>query len=156
MAGIHHYKLTVQWTGNKGNGTAGYRAYNRDHLIIMDGKPELQGSSDPAFLGDKTKHSPEDLLVASLSACHMLWYLHVCADAGIVVTGYVDNAAGIMAEAADGSGHFKEVNLYPVVTVAEKAMIEKANALHEKANRFCFIARSVNFPVKHFPSCTAG
>lgn len=145
----HHYQATITWTGNKGAGTSNYKAYERDHTISMENKAEILGSSDPAFRGDKTRHNPEEMLVASLSACHMLWYLHLCAEAGVVVTSYVDEATGIMAETANGGGHFTSVTLQPTVTVTESAMIEKANALHVKANEMCFIANSVKFPVHH-------
>ena len=151
----HNYGLTVTWMGNQGHGTAGYRLYARDHIIEAKGKPVLYGSSDAAFLGDTAKYSPEDMLVASLAACHMLWYLHVCADAGIVVLSYVDHATGTMVEAAGGSGRFTAVNLYPVVVVASTAMIEQANALHAQAGKNCFIANSVNFPVQYHPLSTA-
>jgi organic hydroperoxide reductase OsmC/OhrA len=151
----HHYSLTVTWTGNKGEGTKGYRAYGRDHIIIGDGKPEILASSDPVFRGDKTKYNPEDLLVASLSACHLLSYLHVCADAGVVVIDYSDRASGTMVETPDGGGHFTEVILHPEVTVSDESMIEKANNLHEKAASLCFIASSCNFPVRHAPVCRA-
>jgi organic hydroperoxide reductase OsmC/OhrA len=150
--GQHHYKLTTTWTGNNGTGTSDYRGYERNHTIHIDNKAGILMSSDPAFRGDKTKHNPEDLLLASLSSCHMLWYLHLCSEAGIVVTGYVDNATGIMTETVDGGGHFTEVSLNPVVTVTEDSMTAKANELHHKANELCFIARSVNFPVKHNPT----
>lgn len=149
MSGNHHYSLTIKWTGNKGTGTSGYRAYDRSHLIIAENKADISGSSDPTFLGDKTKHNPEELLVASLSSCHMLWYLHLCAEAGIIVVNYSDNAMGIMMETSKGGGKFKEVTLYPSVTVAEDSMKEKADQLHQKANELCFIANSVNFPVYH-------
>lgn len=145
----HNYKLTVKWTGNTGTGTSSYRAYERSHLILVDNKTEIKGSSDPTFHGDKTVHNPEDLLVASLSACHMLSYLHVCVKAGIVVTDYIDNATGKMVLKEDGSGHFTEVTLNPIVTVSDSSMLEKANELHKEANKLCFIANSVNFPVKH-------
>jgi organic hydroperoxide reductase OsmC/OhrA len=154
MNGQHHYKLTVNWTGNKGTGTSNYRAYERSHTITVENKFELLASSDPAFRGDKSKHNPEEFLVASLSSCHMLWYLHLCADAGIIVTDYVDHATGIMVETPDGGGHFTEVTLNPVVTVTETSMTAKANELHKKANELCFISRSVNFPVLHNPTCT--
>lgn len=146
---MHNYQTTVRWTGNKGEGTTNYRAYDRSHIISVAGKVDISGSSDPTFRGDKTKHNPEDLLVASLSSCHMMSYLHVCVLEGIVVTDYTDNARGAMTVSSDGSGHFTEVTLYPVVTVANASMIEKANELHEKAHQLCFIANSVNFPVKH-------
>jgi organic hydroperoxide reductase OsmC/OhrA len=153
MNGQHDYKLTVRWTGNTGTGTSNYKAYDRSHTIEIENKPDISGSSDPAFRGDKTKHNPEELFLASLSSCHLLWYLHLCAEAGVIVTDYVDNATGIMVETVDGGGHFTEVTLNPIVTVAEKSMIEKASELHKKANELCFIANSVNFPVRHEPTC---
>ncbi|KAB1229461.1 OsmC family protein [Chryseobacterium viscerum] len=151
MSREHHYKTIIQWTGNKGTGTSGYRDYERSHVISTENKTVIDGSSDPAFRGDKTKHNPEDLFLSSLSACHMLWYLHFCSEAGIIVTDYTDEATGIMTETASGSGHFTEVTLHPTVTVAEASMMEKAEQLHHKANEYCFIANSVNFPVKHIP-----
>ena len=145
----HNYKLTLKWTGNKGTGTSGYRAYDRNHEILIEGKTTLLGSADPSFHGDKTVHNPEDLLLASLSACHMMSYLHVCVKAGIVVTNYVDNATGIMTVNKDGSGHFIEVTLNPIVTITDESQLAKANELHQEANKLCFIANSVNFPVMH-------
>lgn len=147
----HNYNLTVRWTGNKGTGTSNYKAFERSHTIIINNKVELLGSSDPVFRGDKTKHNPEELLVASLSSCHMLWYLHLCAEAGVIVVDYVDNARGIMIETSNGGGHFTDVTLNPIVVVTENSMIERANELHKKANVLCFIANSVNFPVHHKP-----
>lgn len=149
----HNYKLTTQWTGNKGEGTSGYRVYERSHTISIDNKPELLLSADPAFRGDATKHNPEDLLLAALSGCHMMSYLHVCASEGIVVTAYTDHATGTMVHIADGSGRFTEVILNPIVTVLNKEMIAKANELHTKANSLCFIANSCNFPILHKASC---
>lgn len=145
----HNYRLTLKWTGNKGTGTSSYRAYDRSHLISVDNKVEIKGSSDPVFHGDKTLHNPEDLLLASLSACHMMSYLHVCVKNGIVVTDYTDNATGIMKVNDDGSGNFVEVTLNPVVKITDETLVEKANELHKEANKLCFIANSVNFPVKH-------
>jgi organic hydroperoxide reductase OsmC/OhrA len=145
----HNYKLTLKWTGNKGTGTSGYRTYDRNHEILIEGKTTLVGSADPSFHGDKTAHNPEDLLLASLSACHMMSYLHVCIKAGIVVTDYEDQATGIMVVNPDGSGQFIEVTLNPTVTIADETQLAKANELHQEANKLCFIANSVNFPVKH-------
>ena len=152
MSRPHHYQLTIEWTGNKGTGTSSYTAYERNHEITVDNKPLIPASSDPSFRGDKTRYNPEELLVASLSSCHMLWYLHLCAEAGVVVTNYTDNATGTMME-TPGGGQFAEVTLNPVVTVAKSSMMEKANELHSKANALCFIARSVNFKVSHNPAC---
>lgn len=154
MKAEHHYELDITWTGNQGKGTANYRAYARAFSISIDQKADIDGSSDHAFRGDKTKHNPEELLVASLSSCHLLWYLHLCAETGVIVTSYCDHATGIMVETPDGGGYFKEVILNPVVTVADRAMITEARALHKKANELCFIANSVNFPVKHYPTIT--
>ena len=148
----HHYNITVEWTGNTGNGTRDYKSYTRDYSIQCEGKPEIKGSSDPAFLGDRTRYNPEDMLVASLSSCHMLWYRHLCAEAGVIVTDYKDYAEGVMEETANGSGRFTAVTLKPVVTVKDNSMIEKANALHKRANEMCFIANSCNFPVDHEPT----
>lgn len=152
MNKLHHYNLKIKWTGNKGSGTSGYRAYDRNHIIQSEGKAEIACSSDPSFLGDRARYNPEELLVASLSSCHMLWYLHLCSEAGVVIVDYIDNATGTMAETANGSGHFEEVILNPAITVAESSMIAKANELHHKANELCFIANSVNFPVRHRPT----
>ncbi len=149
MKGQHYYKTTLKWTGNKGTGTANYRAFERDYTVSVNSKPHILGSSDPAFRGDKAKYNPEELLVASLSSCHMLWYLHLCSEAGVVVTDYTDIATGTMIETENGGGHFSEVTLNPMVTVKENAMIAKADKLHKKANELCFIANSVNFKVQH-------
>lgn len=151
MAKEHQYKTAVTWTGNKGSGTMDYRSYDRNYVISIAQKPDIAGSSDSAFLGDKNKHNPEDLLVSSLSSCHMLWYLHLCSQNDIIVMDYQDNAVGTMIENADGSGYFSEVTLNPVVTITRAADQEKANALHEQAHKMCFIANSCNFPVKCAP-----
>jgi organic hydroperoxide reductase OsmC/OhrA len=147
----HQYQIEVKWTGNTGQGTANYRAYHRDHEISVAGKPIIPGSSDPAFRGDPTRYNPEELLVASLSTCHMLWYLHLCAVANIVVTEYQDNAIGMMTETQDGGGRFTEVTLKPIVTVKSGSDLTLAEQLHEKAHHFCFIANSMNFPVRCQP-----
>ena len=151
MDKIHQYSLAVEWTGNTGNGTKEYRGYERSHIISFENKVPIAGSSDPAFRGDKEKHSPEDLFVASIAACHMLWYLHLCSDAGIVITEYIDHATGTMAETSNGSGRFIEVTLRPAVTITSESKRSTAEALHHKANEFCFIANSCNFPIHHKP-----
>jgi len=144
----HIYEISVAWTGNDGTGTSTYRSYRRDHLITAAGKPPLPGSSDPSFRGDPTRFSPEDLLVASLSACHMLWYLHLCSTNQISVLEYRDEALGHMDETENGSGAFARVLLRPRVTIAQGGDQAKALALHEEAHGYCFIAKSVNFPVE--------
>ena len=148
----HLYTVGVRWTGDLGGGTSGYRSYKREHEIQAAGKPPIQASSDPAFRGDASRYNPEELLVASLSACHMLWFLHLCADAGLVVTDYRDDAEGALAETDDGGGHFTQVTLRPAVRFAAGANTELASRLHEKAHQLCFIANSVNFPVLCEPS----
>lgn len=149
MEKTHHYTTNLHWIGNKGEGTANYRAFGRDHILSVAGKPDLPGSSDPSFRGNPARYNPEELLVASLSSCHMLWYLHLCSVNDIVVVDYQDKAEGIMMEKEDGSGYFKEVTLRPVITITNPARIGHARELHHEANKFCFIASSVNFPVKH-------
>ncbi|MGN6179497.1 MAG: OsmC family protein [Mucilaginibacter sp.] len=149
----HRYKTTIIWVGNQGTGTSNYRAYSRNHDISIAGKPTIPASSDPSFRGDPSRYNPEEMLVSSLSSCHLLWYLHLCSVNGVVVIDYRDEATGTMEETADGGGRFKEVTLYPVVTVADAAMVEKANALHHEANKMCFIANSCNFPIHHQPVC---
>jgi organic hydroperoxide reductase OsmC/OhrA len=150
----HRYAVTTTWTGNRGTGTSGYRDYSRDHEVAADGRPALAGSSDPVFRGDKARWNPELELVAALSQCHLMSYLHVCATAGVVVTAYEDHPSGTMAETDDGGGYFTEVTLRPQVTVADASMAAKARELHEDASAKCFIASSVNFPVRHEPSVT--
>ncbi|QCN94380.1 OsmC family peroxiredoxin [Azospirillum argentinense] len=144
----HQYGTTVTWTGNQGTGTSGYKAYSRDLEIVAPGKPPIPGSSDPAFRGDPARYNPEDMLVASLSACHMLWYLHLCAVNGVTVTAYSDPASGTMAEDTSGGGRFTEVVLRPQVTLAPGSDSAKAVALHHEAHEKCFIANSVTFPVR--------
>lgn len=149
----HNYSLTIKWKGNTGTGTSSYKEFERNYSIFVANKTEILGSSDPAFRGDKTKHNPEDMLLASISSCHMLWYLHLCAVAGIIVTDYTDNATGIMIETANGGGKFTEATLNPIVTITDILMTEKANELHKKANELCFVANSLNFPICHIPTC---
>lgn len=151
MGKEHHFNSHLRWTGNKGVGTANYTAYDRDHVFSAAGKPDIPASSDPIFRGNPHCYNPEELLVSSLSSCHMLWFLHLSAVNGVVVTAYEDNAEGTMIETSDGGGHFTLVVLKPVVTVADPSMTEKAMALHDDAHKLCFIARSVNFPVEHRP-----
>jgi organic hydroperoxide reductase OsmC/OhrA len=151
MSRQHHYSVATEWTGNDGAGTQSYRGYRRDHVITAAGKPPIAGSSDPAFRGDRSRYNPEELLVASLSSCHMLWYLHLCAVNGIVVLDYRDEAGGAMQEEEDGGGAFVRVMLKPRVRVAAGSDRGKALALHEEAHHLCFIARSVSFPVEVAP-----
>lgn len=153
---LHQYKTNTKWTGNLGEGTSGYTTYGRDHLISSaDKKIEIPASSDPSFRGNAAHYNPEELLVASLSSCHMLWYLHLCSVNKIIVTYYEDNATGSMQETKDGGGAFREVTLNPIIRITDEAMIEKAKELHHQANKMCFIANSCNFPVHHKVQITA-
>ena len=156
MAEQHHYALSLDWVGAEKGPVRGFKSYDRTYRITMDGKPPLTGSADPAFLGDAALYNPEDLLVAALSGCHFLSYLAMCARDRVEVTGYADRADGTMVY--DGkSGRFIEVTLRPSVTVcaeADDAVLERAIALHEDAHHLCFIANSVNFPVRIEPEVT--
>ena len=148
MLRTHHYSTNLTWAGNLGSGTATYTGYSRNHSIVVEGKPVIAASADPKFRGDHNRYNPEEMLVASLSSCHMLWFLHLCSEAGIIVIAYEDAAEGIMQEEDNGSGRFTEVVLHPVVTVKDEANIVLMNQLHEEAHKKCFIANSCNFPVK--------
>jgi organic hydroperoxide reductase OsmC/OhrA len=151
MSEHHHYEVHMTWVGNDGDGTRTYRSYRRDHLITAQGKPEIPGSSDPAFGGDPQRYNPEELLIASLSSCHMLWYLHLCAVGDIVVLSYEDTPHGVMEEDASGSGKFVDVELRPVVVIAPGGDEATAQNFHHEAHTKCFIANSVNFPVRLSP-----
>jgi organic hydroperoxide reductase OsmC/OhrA len=149
--GEHTYHVSVQWTGNKGSGTSGYREYGRDHVIRAGMKPEIPGSSDPAFLGDAARWNPEELLLASASACHKLWYLHLCADAGIRVVDYLDDARGTMLDSPE-QGRFTEIVLHPHVVIRRGDDRALAMELHRKAHSQCYVANSVNFPIRCEPT----
>lgn len=147
MSELHTYATTTTWTGNRGTGTSAYTGYDRSHTILAEGKLPLEASSDPAFRGDATKYNPEELLLASVSGCHMLWYLHLCAVNKVVVTSYVDESWGEMHTETDGGGRFIRIVLKPRVVVQSEDMLGTATALHHKAHELCFIANSLNFPV---------
>jgi organic hydroperoxide reductase OsmC/OhrA len=152
MAREHHFAARLVWTGAAQGPTKNYESYSREYRIEMAGKPPLMGSADPKFRGDPARHNPEDLLVAALSACHLLSYLHLCASAGIEVVAYEDQASGKIA-IKDRKMRFVEVTLAPKVKIAA-GDLERAKALHEQAHEACFIASSVNFPVLHAPTVT--
>src|SRR3954462_12048494 len=171
MSRTHEYTAEIRWTGNRGTGTSSYRDYDRahdvsaggkptiagsapppPHDVSAGGKPTIAGSSDPAFRGDPARWNPEELLVASLAQCHMLWFLHLAAVSGVVVTGYADRPEGTMLEQDDGAGQFTRVVLRPEVTVADPSMRDRSLQLHENAHANCYVARSVNFPVVHEPT----
>ena len=152
MTNTHTYQLHITWMGNLGKGTHSYTSYSRDHEINAAGKLHpIKGASDPSFRGDPSRYNPEELLVSTLSTCHMLWYLHLCSINGIHVVSYEDSPVGTMIEEADGAGQFEKVVLHPAVEVEEEDRLDLAHALHEQAHKKCFIARSVNFEV----SCEA-
>ncbi|TSA51215.1 MAG: OsmC family peroxiredoxin [Sphingobacteriales bacterium] len=148
----HHYKISINWTGNIGTGTSGYTAYNRNHLLSAKNKTEnIKLSSDPAFRGDASLFNPEELLVASISSCHMLWYLHLCADAGIIVVDYKDSPEGFMEEGGIAPVKFVKAILHPSVIIKQGGDLQKAIELHHQANAKCFISNSCNFPIEHQP-----
>ena len=155
MMGEHRYLLRATWTGDRGSGTSGYRDYDRSVSLEVDGKPLLEASADKPFRGDPLKWNPEELLLGALSECHLLSYLHACVTTGVVVVSYSDDATGTMVEDGKGGGAFTDVLLRPRVVVAEESMVEAAVAAHRQAREWCFIANSVNFPVRHDPVVTA-
>lgn len=152
MWGEHRYAVRAEWTGNRGAGTTGYRDYDRSVTLSIAGKPDLAASSDKPFRGDPARWNPEDLLVSALAECHLLSYLHACVSAGVVVLDYSDEAKGVMREDGRGGGAFAEVVLHPRVVVADASMVDAAERAHAQAHEWCFIANSVNFPVRHEPT----
>lgn len=152
----HSYEVAIEWLGNRGTGTSDYRSYGREHSVSAVGKPDIAGSADRAFRGNTDRWNPEELLLAALTQCHLLSYLHVAASHGIIVTNYTDSAGGVMEQTSNGGGHFVSATLRPVVTIDGGADPEEqlrlAQSLHEEASAKCFIAASVNFPVLHEPT----
>jgi organic hydroperoxide reductase OsmC/OhrA len=148
---IHHYTQAITWTGNRGEGTTNYAAYHRDYTIEIEGKAPQLGSADPAFRGDGTKINPEDMLLSAISSCHMLWFLHLCADAGITVVDYTDKPEAWMEENPGNGGKFIKVILNPIVSILESDRLEASIALHQLAGKKCFITNSCNFPVDYRP-----
>jgi organic hydroperoxide reductase OsmC/OhrA len=146
-------RIRLQWAGDWGVGTASYTAYSRDHEIVAPGKAPIAGSSDPRLRGDPTRWNPEELLLGAISACHQLWYLHLCAEAGVIVTAYRDDAEAELTLDDDGNGRITAATLHPTVTIAAGDPA-RAAALHDAAQARCFIARSVAFPVRHEASVT--
>jgi organic hydroperoxide reductase OsmC/OhrA len=153
---LHEYAARVRWTGNLGEGTSGYAAYGRRYDVLVAGKPDLAGTADPAFRGEADRHNPEDLFLASISACHMLSYLALCARGRVRVTAYEDDARGRLALHPGGRGRFEEVTLHPVVTVADAETLESATRLHEEAHELCFIASSCSVPIRVEPVVRVG
>jgi organic hydroperoxide reductase OsmC/OhrA len=147
MSRQHAFTANIEWTGNLGTGTTAYTAYSRNHTLSAEGKSPLACSSAPEFRGDATMYNPEDMLLYSVSSCHMLWFLHCCADAGVVVTAYNDRPQGTLVIEANGIGRFTEITLHPVVTLKDSEQAQQLASLHEKAHRHCFIANSLNCPV---------
>lgn len=145
----HRYAVALAWTGNLGTGTQGHGSYSRDHEVTVEGVAPIAGSSDVSFRGDPARWNPEQLLLASVAQCHMLWYLSLAASAGITVVEYADQATGLMTEHADGAGQFVSVTLRPEVTIADAEDTPRAHELHDQVGSYCFVARSVNFPIRH-------
>jgi organic hydroperoxide reductase OsmC/OhrA len=145
----HKFQVTTRWTGNLGTGTSAYAAYSRNHEISAPGKATHIEGSSAVKRGDHSRYNPEELLIGALSACHMMWVLHLCSDAGIIVTEYADDAVGEMAEHPDGSGEFTRVLLRPRMTISDGSRVEEAKKLHDRAHHVCCLARSMNFPVDH-------
>ena len=149
MSKTHDYTARIAWTGDRGEGTKRYKGYDRTWRIATPGQLPIDCSNDPSLGGDPTKPNPEDLLLASLSGCHMLWYLHLASEAGIVVRAYEDAPLGVGETGPRGDGRYLRAVLRPTITLAQGADLAKADALHHEVHHFCFIARSVNFPIAY-------
>ena len=155
MSKSHEYKSKLTWDGNLGTGTETYQGYGRDYTVSIDGKPDMRGSADPMFRGNKELPNPEDLFIAALSSCHLLSYLALCARKGVSVLSYEDNASGVLVFNNEGGGRFEEVTLRPVVKISDPAKLELAKSLHEDAHRQCYIASSSSTVVRHEAVVTA-
>lgn len=155
MGKSHHFTIQLTWSGNRGEGTSSYTSYDRSHVLSSDGKEPLSCSSAPAFRGDGTLYNPEDMLLYSVSSCHMLWFLHCCADAGVVITAYKDCPQGTLVIEADGIGRFTDISLHPVVSLQDAAQAHLLSSLHDKAHQHCFIANSLSCPVNIHHSIAA-
>ena len=147
----HFYNAKINWTGNLGAGTSDYKSYSRAHEISAAGKDVIAASADPVYRGDASRYNPEELVVAAISGCHLLWYLHLCADAGIIVVDYEDKASGVLTENDNGNGKFSMVTINPRVVITSESDAKLAAELHTRAHELCFIANSMNFPVKFEP-----
>lgn len=145
----HDYEIELTWTGNTGTGTSSYRGFSRDHTVTAAGPGSILGSSDPAFRGDSARWNPEQLFLSSIAQCHMLWYLHLAARSGVVVTAYEDRPTGVMVEEAGAAGQFERVTLHPTVTITAESDPTVAEQLHHQVGDYCFIARSINTPIHH-------
>ena len=150
-AKIHQYTAQIRWTGNSGEGTSKYKSYQRTWEIVTPGKGPIACSNDPILGGDPTKHNPEDMLIAAVSSCHMLWYLHLCSVDGVIVNSYSDEPLALGELEASGAGRFKSITLRPKIEISTQSDMEKAHALHDQVHQYCFIARSINFPVEITP-----
>src|SRR5690625_6535368 len=137
MGSLQTYSVIVDWHGAGDRGTESYTSYGRDHVVRIEGKPPLPGSSDLAFRGDADRYSPEDLFVAALAQCHMLWFLHKAAMAGVAVTGYTDRATGTMRVAVAGAGQVTEVVLHPKGEAAEPGAEAGGADPHQQATDHC-------------------
>jgi organic hydroperoxide reductase OsmC/OhrA len=151
MAPDHLYRTRLRWTGDLGEGTREYRGYSRDHTVAFEGKPDLLLTSGLSPRRDPHRANPDELVIAALSSCHMLSYLHLCSEAGVVVGEYTDEAEGTLTLERGGAGRFTRATLRPRV-VLRAGSPEKARALHEEAHRICYVANSVNFPVAVEPT----
>jgi organic hydroperoxide reductase OsmC/OhrA len=156
MNGVHSYAVQVAWTGNRGTGTSGYRAYGRENVVSAAGKPPIEASADRTFHGNRDRWNPEEMLLGALSQCHMLSYLHVAVRHGVTVLSYVDDATGTMEETGGGGGHFTSATLRPRVRISDPQHLDLADSLHAEAAQLCFIAASINFPVAHEPVTVVG
>jgi organic hydroperoxide reductase OsmC/OhrA len=144
----HQYKLKIEWTGNNGNGTEKYDKYRRDFTIHFENKAPVFASADSIFRGDPSKLNPEEMLLSAISSCHMLWFLHECADHGIKLIEYTDTPEAVLEIVPGNGGRFTEATLTPEIVL--ESFDGKINILelYELAAKKCFIANSCNFPIK--------
>ena len=151
----HLFKVALNWIKKEPQTDSSTRIYTKSHHISIEGKPDLEVSAAKAFKGDPNLYNPEDLLLSSLTSCHMMSYLYCCMQYKIEVISYQDHSEATLQVNPDGSGKIVKVDLFPEIIISNSSQIELALSLHKKANELCFIANSCNFPVYHHPKCNA-
>ncbi|MGV0957916.1 OsmC family protein [Empedobacter falsenii] len=151
----HLFKVALNWMKKDNISSSLSRIYTKSHHISIEGKPDLEVSAAKAFKGDPNLYNPEDLLLSSLTSCHMMSYLYCCMQYKIEVISYQDHSEATLQVNPDGSGKIVKVDLFPEIIISDSSQIELALSLHKKANELCFIANSCNFPVYHHAKCSA-
>ena len=137
------HRMTLRWS--RDGGPYARNNYNSAHTIRFEGGQSVVSSAAPEFGGDAAQTDPEELLVASLSSCHMLTFLAVAANRGYVLDAYEDDAEGTLGKNEQGVTFLAHATLRPKVTFSgdKRPTPEEYEQLHARAHRGCFMANSV-------------